>query len=64
MNKEFNPTPTDIAAFSRIIDSIWTIYWLLGRQCGMVTDRDIEALCIKYFGGIFDKSERSERIVE
>lgn len=30
----------------------------------MVTDRDIEALCIKYFGGIFDKSERSERIVE
>lgn len=27
----------------------------------MVTDRDIEALCIKYFGGNFEKSERSER---
>ncbi|CAD8137352.1 unnamed protein product [Paramecium pentaurelia] len=54
MNKGFNPTPTDIAAFSRIIDR---------RQCGMVTDRDIEALCIKYFGGNFDRSERSERVV-
>lgn len=29
----------------------------------MVTDRDIEALCIKYFGGNFEKSERSERII-
>lgn len=28
MNKEFNPTPTDIAAFSRIIDSIRTQYIL------------------------------------
>ncbi|CAD8096098.1 unnamed protein product [Paramecium primaurelia] len=46
MNKGFNPTPTDIASYSRILDR---------KGTGRVTLEDIEQLCLKFFGAKSDK---------
>lgn len=53
MNKSFNPTPTDVASFARVLDSIFEIiiHPLIGNGSGRIYSEDVEKLCTKYFGG-------------
>lgn len=51
MNKGFNPTPTDVASYARVLDSIKSRLIGLGSGSGRIHLEDIEKLCVKYFGG-------------
>lgn len=44
MNKGFNPTPTDVASYARVLDR---------NGSGRILLADIERLTSKYFGGQF-----------
>ena len=57
MNKGFNPTPTDIASYTRVIDSKApqliqiSLFLLPERGTGRVFREDVEQLCLRYFAG-------------